>query len=139
MSTVIVAGNHDAAGRLEAPHPLLARFKVHVVGSIRRRDGRILTDRHHLALADSSGEVFLHVLAVSYPTATFVDKQRIDEGGFGSLDRETLDTAVDALERLHSSGRKVGVITHVAAIVERIAVQVRVEKLGGGLSQVSLQ
>jgi exonuclease SbcD len=70
MSTIIIAGNHDAAGRLEAPHPLLARFKVNVVGSVRRVDGRVLTDRHHLALKDASGEVFLHVLAVSYPTAT---------------------------------------------------------------------
>ncbi len=43
MATIIIAGNHDAAGRLEAPHPLLARFKVHVVGSVRRVDGRVLT------------------------------------------------------------------------------------------------
>jgi exonuclease SbcD len=34
MKTVIIAGNHDAAGRLEAPHPLLARFNVRVVGNV---------------------------------------------------------------------------------------------------------
>jgi exonuclease SbcD len=70
MATVIVAGNHDAAGRLEAPHPLLARFNVRVVGNVRSFDGRIDTNRHHIALADGNGETFLHVLAVSYPTAT---------------------------------------------------------------------
>jgi exonuclease SbcD len=34
MKTIITAGNHDAAGRLEAPHPLLARFNVRVVGNV---------------------------------------------------------------------------------------------------------
>lgn len=67
MRTVIVAGNHDAAGRLEAPHPLLARFNVQVVGNVRRRDGKIDVARHHVPIADQHGEVFLHVLAVSYP------------------------------------------------------------------------
>lgn len=62
--------NHDAAGRLEAPHPLLARFNVRVVGNVRRRDGRIDAGRHHIVLADEHKEVFLHILAVSYPTAT---------------------------------------------------------------------
>jgi len=70
MKTVIVAGNHDAAGRLEAPHPLLARFNVRVVGNVRRRDGRIDAERHHVVLANEHGEAFLHILAVSYPTAT---------------------------------------------------------------------
>ncbi len=66
MSTIIIAGNHDAAGRLEAPHPLLARFGVSVIGSVRRRDGKIDLERHHILLTDASGETFLHVLAVSY-------------------------------------------------------------------------
>jgi exonuclease SbcD len=70
MKTVIVAGNHDAAGRLEAPHPLLARFNVRVVGNVRRRDGRIDAERHHIVLADEHKEILLHILAVSYPTAT---------------------------------------------------------------------
>jgi exonuclease SbcD len=70
MRSVIVAGNHDAAGRLEAPHPLLARFNVRVVGNVRRREGKIDAGRHHIVLADDNDEVFLHVLAVSYPTAT---------------------------------------------------------------------
>lgn len=70
MKTVIIAGNHDAAGRLEAPHPLLARFNVRVVGNVRRRDGKIDADRHHVVLTNQHGEIFLHMLAVSYPTAT---------------------------------------------------------------------
>lgn len=66
-----------------------------------------------------------------------VDTLFIDEG-FGALDADTLDIAITALETLHGQGRKVGVITHVAAMIESIPVQVKVEKLGGGSSIVRL-
>jgi DNA repair protein SbcD/Mre11 len=69
MTTVIVAGNHDAAGRLEAPRPLLEAFNIHVVGNIRRQHGRIDASRHLIQIADLSGDVAANVLAVSYPTA----------------------------------------------------------------------
>jgi exonuclease SbcD len=69
MSVVIIAGNHDSAGRLEAPHPLLESFKVSIVGNVRRTNGRINTSRHLRTLTDGSGDPILHVLALSYPTA----------------------------------------------------------------------
>jgi exonuclease SbcD len=69
MTTVIVAGNHDAAGRLEAPRPLLEAFNIRVVGNVRRNDRRIEGARHLVPLADSSGAIAAHVLAVSFPTA----------------------------------------------------------------------
>ena len=82
----------------------------------------------------SGGERFLVSLALALALSglegrsSFVDTLFIDEG-FGSLDTDTLDLAVDALETLQGRGQKVGVITHVAAMIERIAVQVRVEKM----------
>jgi exonuclease SbcD len=69
MTTVIVAGNHDSAGRLEAPRPLLEAFNIRVVGNIRRYDGRIEGARHLIGVSDASGAIAGHVLAVSYPTA----------------------------------------------------------------------
>jgi len=75
----------------------------------------------------SGGERFLVSLALALALSglegrsSFVDTLFIDEG-FGSLDAETLDLAVDALETLQGRGQKVGVITHVAAMIERIAV-----------------
>jgi len=89
----------------------------------------------------SGGERFLVSLGLALALSglegreSFVDTLFIDEG-FGALDAETLDTAVDALETLQGRGRKVGVITHVAGMIDRIAVQVRVEKRGGGRSVV---
>lgn len=69
MTTVIVSGNHDAAGRLEAPRPLLEAFNIRVVGNVRRHDGRIEASRHLVPIVDASGTLAAHVLAVSYPTA----------------------------------------------------------------------
>jgi DNA repair protein SbcC/Rad50 len=50
-----------------------------------------------------------------------------------------LGMAITALETLHGYGRKVGVITHVAAMIDNIPVQVKVDKLGAGSSVVRLQ
>jgi exonuclease SbcC len=92
----------------------------------------------------SGGERFLVSLALALGLAglegrqSFVDTLFIDEG-FGSLDRDTLDMAIGALDALHGHGRKVGVVTHVPAMIERIAVQVRVVKRGGGRSTVLVQ
>ncbi|KQP24018.1 hypothetical protein ASF27_12785 [Methylobacterium sp. Leaf102] len=89
----------------------------------------------------SGGERFLVALALALALSglegrqNFVDTLFIDEG-FGSLDADTLDVAVDALETLQGQGRRVGVITHVAAMIDRIAVQVRVERRGNGRSTV---
>ncbi len=89
----------------------------------------------------SGGERFLVSLALALALsalegrASFVDTLFIDEG-FGSLDAETLDMAIDALETLQGRGQKVGVVTHVAAMIDRIAVQVRVEKRGAGRSEI---
>jgi exonuclease SbcC len=91
----------------------------------------------------SGGERFLVSLALALALSglegrsSFVDTLFIDEG-FGSLDADTLDVAVDALETLQGRGQKVGVITHVAAMIDRIAVQVRVEKRGAGRSEIQI-
>jgi exonuclease SbcD len=69
LTVVVTAGNHDAAGRLEAPRALLDSMDVHIVGNVRRVDGRIDAARHLVPLRSRGGEIAAHVLAVSYPTA----------------------------------------------------------------------
>lgn len=92
----------------------------------------------------SGGERFLVSLALALALSglegrlSFVDTLFIDEG-FGALDADTLDMAIDALEGLQGTGRKVGVVTHVAGMIERIPVQVRVEKRGAGRSVVRIR
>ncbi len=82
MTIVILAGNHDAAGRLEAPRPLLEAFNIRVVGNVRRQDGRIEASRHLVPLYDAQGELAAHVMAVSYPSAACLPPMgRQGEGG----------------------------------------------------------
>ena len=91
----------------------------------------------------SGGERFLISLGLALALSSlegndsFVDCLFIDEG-FGSLDAESLDLVMLALETLPGSGRRVGVITHVAAMMDRIAVQVRVNKQGNGRSSIKI-
>ncbi|WP_392713394.1 exonuclease SbcCD subunit D [Rhizobium ruizarguesonis] len=100
MAIVIAAGNHDAAGRLEAPRPLLEAFNIRVVGNVRRREGRVEAARHLVPIADASGAVAVHVLAVSYPTAACLPNlTRLDGAadspvivGVRSLYAELVDT-----------------------------------------------
>ena len=89
----------------------------------------------------SGGETFLVSLALALGLASLssqrvrVESLFIDEG-FGSLDAATLNTAMEALDRLQSEGRRVGVISHVHDMAERIGVQIRVEPLAPGRSRV---
>ncbi len=91
----------------------------------------------------SGGESFLVSLALALGLASLssnriqVESLFIDEG-FGSLDPETLDIAIASLDTLQSLGRKVAVISHVPALVERIGTQIKIEKQGGGHSIVKV-
>ena len=84
----------------------------------------------------SGGEGFLVSLALALALSdlvshkTSIDSLFLDEG-FGSLDGDTLETALTALDALNASGKMIGIISHVEAMKERIAAQVRVEKGGG--------
>lgn len=84
----------------------------------------------------SGGESFLVSLALALALSDLVShKTRIDslflDEGFGTLDSETLDTALDALDALNASGKVIGVISHVDAMKERIPVQIKVKKMNG--------
>lgn len=91
----------------------------------------------------SGGESFLVSLALALGLASLsssrmkVESLFIDEG-FGSLDPATLNIAMDALERLHNQGRKVGIISHVQEMTERIPVQIKVSKQQNGKSKVEV-
>jgi exonuclease SbcD len=80
LTIVVTAGNHDAAGRLEAPDPLLQALGVRVVGSVRRRGGRLEAERHLIPLRAANGEIACEVLAVSYPTAACLPPSRAADG-----------------------------------------------------------
>ncbi|WP_394213597.1 SbcC/MukB-like Walker B domain-containing protein [Enterovibrio calviensis] len=90
----------------------------------------------------SGGESFLVSLALALALSdlvshkTSIDSLFLDEG-FGTLDSETLDIALDALDSLNASGKMIGVISHIEAMKERIPTQLRVSKKTGlGISEL---
>jgi DNA repair protein SbcC/Rad50 len=92
----------------------------------------------------SGGESFLVSLALALALSdlvshkTSIDSLFLDEG-FGTLDAETLDIALNALDTLNASGKMIGIISHVEGLKERIPAQIRVEKGGGvGYSRLSI-
>ncbi|WP_135458482.1 SbcC/MukB-like Walker B domain-containing protein [Vibrio echinoideorum] len=93
----------------------------------------------------SGGESFLVSLALALALSdlvshkTSIDSLFLDEG-FGTLDSDTLDIALNALDNLNASGKMIGVISHVEALKERVPVQLKVTKHSGlGFSEMEAQ
>jgi len=87
----------------------------------------------------SGGERFLVSLALALGLSDLAGRQVqisslfIDEG-FGTLDENSLDLAISTLENLQSTGKTIGVISHVPALKERIGVRIQVHKNSDGFS-----
>jgi len=87
----------------------------------------------------SGGESFLVSLALALGLSRMASRKvRVDslflDEGFGTLDDEALESALTALAALRQDGKLIGVISHVPALKERIAVQIRVTPRSGGRS-----
>jgi len=91
----------------------------------------------------SGGESFIVSLALALGLSELasqkiaIDSLFLDEG-FGTLDEESLETALNALNLLQSGGKMVGVISHVEALKERIPLQIKVIPNGDGTSFVEV-
>ncbi|GHV84627.1 nuclease SbcCD subunit C [Spirochaetia bacterium] len=91
----------------------------------------------------SGGERFLLSLALALGLSKLnsknlqIDSLFLDEG-FGTLDKETLELAINILSSLQlNQGKLTGIISHVEELQERIGALIRVTKSGGGRSAVS--
>jgi exonuclease SbcC len=86
----------------------------------------------------SGGETFLASLALALGLSEQVralavsDRARLDslflDEGFGTLDPESLEVVVEAIEQLGGDGRMVGVITHVQELALRLPARIEIEK-----------
>ena len=101
LQLVVVAGNHDSAGRLEAPGPLLAAHGTHVIGHLLRDEaGNIDLERLLLPLTGSDGQVQAWCLAVPFlrpgdvPKLPAGDTQDAYLGGIALLYRQLTDLAL---------------------------------------------
>jgi DNA repair protein SbcC/Rad50 len=91
----------------------------------------------------SGGESFLASLALALGLSKLASQQHpidslfIDEG-FGTLDSETLEVALSALENLRAHGKMIGLISHVDLLKQRLATQVRVVRTSAGVSRLEV-
>jgi exonuclease SbcC len=90
----------------------------------------------------SGGESFIVSLALALGLSRLAShKVRVDslflDEGFGTLDEDALDVALDTLSSLHQEGKLIGVISHVPALKERISTKIQVSPQGSGRSALS--
>lgn len=91
----------------------------------------------------SGGESFLVSLSLALGLSDLASRKVqinslfIDEG-FGTLDAETLDVAITALENLQANGKSIGIISHVETLKERIGTQIQLSRQPGGSSKIAL-
>lgn len=90
----------------------------------------------------SGGETFIVSLNLALGLSKMasqnvrVDSLFLDEG-FGTLDEDALETALETLAGLQQEEKLIGVISHVSALRERISTQIEVEPVSGGKSRLT--
>tara|TARA_R110002153_G_scaffold107109_4_gene246867 strand:- start:24501 stop:28172 length:3672 start_codon:yes stop_codon:yes gene_type:complete len=90
----------------------------------------------------SGGESFIVSLSLALGLSQMASKNvRVDslflDEGFGTLDEEALDTALETLAGLQQEGKLIGVISHVQVLKERISTQIQISPTSGGRSTIS--
>ena len=91
----------------------------------------------------SGGESFLVSLSLALGLTDLIsDKIKIEtlfiDEGFGTLDENTLNVVIEALEKLQMSGKMIGIISHVKMLKERITNQIRLIKKADGYSEITV-
>lgn len=153
-------GHHDGKEFRNFVQSLTFEFDInHANSQLQKMDGRYLLEPSRengldLMVVDSwqggvertiknlsGGESFIVSLALALGLSEMTGRSdRIDslflDEGFGTLDEETLNTAMDSLSDLNREGRLIGIISHVEALKERITTKIEVIKQSDGTSLI---
>ncbi len=88
----------------------------------------------------SGGESFLVSLSLALGLSRLSNATRIDtlflDEGFGTLDADTLEHVINCLQKLHATGKTIGIISHVPTLSERIPARIEVVPQRGGFSSL---
>lgn len=90
----------------------------------------------------SGGESFIVSLTLALGLSKMASRKvRVDslflDEGFGTLDDESLETALETLSGLQQDAKLIGIISHVSALKERISTQINITPVSGGRSSLS--
>jgi exonuclease SbcC len=122
------SGNEEATARAEQDFYVVDAWNTDSIRSVRTLSGGetfLASLALALALAESLVELGAESRAGDALESLFLDE------GFGTLDSETLDTVVSALDALHGGERMVGIVTHVRELAERLPARLEVRRQGG--------
>ena len=121
------SGTEEQAARAEQDFYVVDAWNGDAIRSVRTLSGGetfLASLALALALAESLAELGAESRASEALDSLFLDE------GFGSLDSETLDTVVGALDTLHGGSRMVAIVTHVRDLAERLPSRVEVRRQG---------
>jgi exonuclease SbcC len=127
------SGEEEKGAKAEQDFYVVDRWNADGVRSVRTLSGGetfLASLALALALAESMAQ-----LAAEGRTAETLESLFLDEG-FGTLDAETLDVVISALDALHGSRRMVGIVTHVPELAERLPARVEVRRAGAAAAAV---
>jgi exonuclease SbcC len=123
------SGSEEASARAEQDFFVVDGWNADAIRSVRTLSGGE-TFLASLALALALAESLTQLGAEGH-AADALESLFLDEG-FGTLDTETLDTVVGALDALHGGERMVGIVTHVRELAERLPTRLEVRRQNGG-------
>ena len=123
-------GRYVLVSRPDSTELELSVIDKEQAGEIRPTENLSGGERFIISLALALG---LSQISVNDSKKSGIDSLFLDEG-FGSLDEDALNTALEALAELHRSGRMIGIISHVTALRERIAAQIEIIPKSEGVS-----
>jgi len=99
-----------------------------VVAKPNSKSGRVMEDySQFIEVAKNDAEIYVG-------RSRFALESLFLDEGFGSLDPETLDVAIQGIETLGSSDRLVGIVSHIPELAERMSGRISVRKAVGGNS-----
>jgi len=130
LDVIAIGGNHDSAGRLDAPHPLLAELGIRVVGGLPRAGGEVDVEALLSPITDRAGEVGAIVAAVPFLRAPDLPPAGGEDplvAGVERIYREILDAAREEA----GGGRAVVATGHLYLTGTRISELSERKVLGG--------
>ena len=128
-------GDDEPAAKAEQDFCVIDHWNADNVRSVRTLSGGetfLASLALALALAESLAQLSSGHRATDALESLFLDE------GFGTLDAETLETVVGALDALHGGQRVVGIVTHVRELAERLPARLEVRRLGHGSGSTAL-
>jgi exonuclease SbcC len=129
------AGDGAPSSRVEQDFYVVDHWNAQSVRSVKTLSGgETFLASLALALALAEG---LAQLSVGGHVGDALESLFLDEG-FGTLDAETLDVVVSALDALHGGERVVGIVTHVRELAERLPARLEVRRQGTSATAVVL-